>query len=97
MTSSSPVVETYTLKERIGQRIKAARRRRGWSLRALPEQSVGTLGRARLGNDEDGRSRPSVAVALALAEVFGDVSPAWLLCLDDCRPLSATERRLIAC
>jgi transcriptional regulator with XRE-family HTH domain len=86
--------DAHVLTERIGQRLEVERMRRDWSLIELSEQTGRTLGKSRLCNYEQGIRRPSIAIAVQLAEVFGNVSPTWLLCLNDSDPLSEAENRL---
>jgi transcriptional regulator with XRE-family HTH domain len=76
-------METTELTRRIGQRIRASRKRCGWSLSELSKHTNGALSKSRLGNYEQGLRRPGHEEACLLAATFGTVSPSWLLCLDD--------------
>lgn len=66
----------------IGDRIRTTRERHQMTLLDVSERSDGLFSASRLANFEQGIRRPEVEDALALAAVFGDTSPAWLLTLD---------------
>ncbi len=69
--------------QQIGQRIAATRLRHGWSIQDLSEHTNGAVSRSRLANFEAGLRRPDIEVVEILADVFGDVSAAWLLTLEN--------------
>jgi len=87
--------EFAQLSARIGQRLRTERMRRGWSLNDLSKRTQNQFSKSRISNYEQGIRRMGLEAACQLAEAFGDVSPAWLLMLDDFGPLSAEERRLV--
>jgi hypothetical protein len=54
------------------------------------------LGKSRIGSYEDGVRRMGIETPELLAGIFGDVSPALLLCLTDVKePLGLDERELL--
>lgn len=69
--------------------------RRGWSLNDLSKRTQDQFSKSRISNYEQGIRRMGLEAACQLAEAFGDVTPGWLLMLDDCGPLSVEERGLI--
>jgi transcriptional regulator with XRE-family HTH domain len=87
--------EFAQLSARIGQRLRAERMRRGWSLNDLSKRTQDQFSKSRISNYEQGIRRMGLEAACQLAEAFGDVTPSWLLMLDDCGPLSPEERELI--
>lgn len=87
--------EFAQLSARIGQRLRAERMRRGWSLNDLSKRTQDQFSKSRISNYEQGIRRMGLEAACQLAEAFGDVTPAWLLMLDECGPLSVEERELV--
>jgi len=69
--------------------------RRGWSLNDLSKRTQDQYSKSRISNYEQGIRRMGLEAACQLAEAFGDVTPGWLLMLDDCGPLSVEERELV--
>ena len=66
----------------IGSRIREARTQRVWTLEELSRFTDRAITPSRLANYENGIRRPDIEEAEALADVFGNVSAAWLLTLD---------------
>ncbi|MBK1632846.1 hypothetical protein CKO31_19255 [Thiohalocapsa halophila] len=85
------------LTREIGRRLRAARHARGLSLAGLAALTDGLYGKSRISNYEQGLRRPSVEGAQALAEALGNVSAAYLLCLEggEATAMSAEEMRLL--
>jgi transcriptional regulator with XRE-family HTH domain len=85
------------LSRKIGERLRMARTVQGLSLSQLSALTDGALLKSRISNFEQGIRRPSVEVAVMLADVLQDVSPAYLLCLDigSDDELSPDETRLL--
>ena len=85
------------LSRKIGERLRMARTAQGLSLSQLSALTDGALLKSRISNFEQGIRRPSVEVAVMLADVLQDVSPAYLLCLDigSDDELSPDETRLL--
>lgn len=69
--------------------------RRGWSLNDLSKRTQDQFSKSRISNYEQGIRRMGLEAACQLADAFGDVTPAWLLMLDDSGPLSIEERELV--
>jgi transcriptional regulator with XRE-family HTH domain len=69
--------------------------RRGWSLNDLSKRTQDQFSKSRISNYEQGIRRMGLEAACQLAEAFGDVTPSWLLMLDECGPLSTEERALV--
>ena len=87
--------EFASLSHQIGNRLRAERQRRGWSLNDLSLRTTGLLSKSRISNYEQGIRRMGLEAAHQLAAALETVSPAWLLLLDEERPLSDDELRLI--
>jgi transcriptional regulator with XRE-family HTH domain len=83
-----------TLNKQIGQRIKQARMAHKYSLSVLAARTK-TLSKSRISNYEQGIRRMGIEEAQELAEALEDVTPAYLLCVDDDSPLSQHEWQLI--
>ncbi len=83
------------LSEAIGQRLREARHRAGWSLTTLSERTGGQLSKSRISNYEQGIRRMGIQEARLLATALGTVTPAFLLCIEDALDLTADERDLI--
>ena len=82
------------LTARIGQRLRAERKRHRLTLADLSARAG--LSRSCLGGYERGARRPSIETATALAAALESVTPAWLLCLDEAPPpLTDDELTLI--
>ncbi len=79
----------------IGERLRYARNSAGLSLSQLSELTGGTLSKSRISNYEQGLRNLSIEAARGLAEALGNVSPAYLMCLDDPMNLSADETDLL--
>lgn len=73
----------------IGTRIREARTRHTWTLEDLSRFTGQAITPSRLANYENGIRRPDIEEAETLADVFGDVSAAWILTLDGERAASA--------
>lgn len=82
------------LTKRIGQRLRQARHAQGLSLAELSSRTR-SLSKSRISNYEQGIRRMGIEEAQELAAALGNVTPTYLLCLDDCGPLSARELELI--
>jgi transcriptional regulator with XRE-family HTH domain len=80
---------------RIGERLRAERARHKLSLSALSERTGGALSKSRISNYEQGIRRMGLESAVCIAEALGDVTPDYLLCLEDAGPLSPDERALV--
>lgn len=81
------------IKEKIGSRIKAARKEAGLTVREVCEKS-GSLKQARISNWEQGTRSPGPSEALLLARILG-VSAAYLLCLTDQKDVSDKAENMI--
>lgn len=73
----------HTLNHAMGARLRAARQERSLSLSQLAEETGGEYSKSRISNYEQGLRRMSVEAALALAKALGNVTAAYLLCVDD--------------
>lgn len=93
-SSSSSVEAGRRLNRSIGERIRARRKQLGLSLRKLSKCMDGAISSMALNNYESGLRRPGIEEVTQLSEIF-EVSPAWLLCLDDRPPPDERERELI--
>jgi transcriptional regulator with XRE-family HTH domain len=82
------------LTKKIGQRLRAARQAQGMSLADLSGRT-GSLSKSRISNYEQGIRRMGLEEAQELALALGNVTPIYLLCLDDTDPLSPEERYLV--
>lgn len=78
----------------IGRRLREERHRAALSLSELSTRTEHQLSKSRISNYEQGIRR----LGLEEAEILGqalDVSPIYLLCLDESEPLTGDERTLI--
>jgi transcriptional regulator with XRE-family HTH domain len=91
-TASHPAEMDLTKK--IGQRLRAARQSRGLSLSEL-SNLTGVLSKSRISNYEQGIRRMGLEEAQQLAAALVNVTPTYLLCLEDTDPLSNEERVLV--
>lgn len=91
---SSPVEIGRRLNRSIGARIRTRRKQLGLSLRKLSERIDGAISSVALNNYEIGLRRPGIEEVMQLSAIF-EVSPAWLLCIDDRPPPDEHERELI--
>lgn len=82
------------LTKRIGQRLRAARHAQRLSLAELSSRTR-SLSKSRISNYEQGIRRMGIEEAQELAWALGNVTPAYLLCLDDLGPFSDQELELI--
>ena len=73
----------WPLNQAIGGRLRAVRLAHGLSQMQLSRLTGGVLGKSRICWYENGSRRMSIETAEVLAATFGDVSPAYLLCLTD--------------
>ncbi|MFB1490080.1 MULTISPECIES: helix-turn-helix domain-containing protein [unclassified Thiocapsa] len=80
----------------IGLRLRAERHRRKLSLSQLAALTGDLLAKSRISNYEQGIRRMGLEEAVILARALGDVSPVYLLCLEDSDPLSSDELNLLA-
>lgn len=80
----------------IGLRLRAERHRLKLSLSQLAARTGDTLSKSRISNYEQGIRRIGLEGAVILGRALGDVSPAYLLGLDDSDPLSSAEHQLLA-
>ena len=87
--------EFTSLTRRIGSRLRAERQRRGWSMSELSARTADQLSKSRISNYEQGIRRMGLEAAHQIAAALETVSPAWLLLLDECNPLSDDELRLL--
>lgn len=87
--------ECASLSHQIGDRLRAERQRRGWSLNDLSLRTTGLLSKSRISNYEQGIRRMGLEAAHQLAAALETVSPAWLLLLDDEHPLNDDELHLV--
>ncbi|WP_295541173.1 helix-turn-helix domain-containing protein [uncultured Thiohalocapsa sp.] len=83
------------LTRRIGLRLRAARHARRLSLAELAELTDGVYSKSRISNYEQGIRRLSVEGAQSLARALGNVSAAYLLCLNEDEATSFTEDELL--
>jgi transcriptional regulator with XRE-family HTH domain len=95
-TSEQPsrVEVVRRLNRQIGARIRATRKKRGWSVRELSSLMDKAISAMMLNQYESGIRRPGVEQAILLGELL-EVSPAWILCLDEHPPPDDRERELI--
>lgn len=91
-TASHPAEMDLTKK--IGQRLRGARQSRGLSLSEL-SNLTGVLSKSRISNYEQGIRRMGLEEAQQLAAALVNVTPTYLLCLEDTDPLSNEERVLV--
>ncbi|QIK39152.1 helix-turn-helix transcriptional regulator [Caldichromatium japonicum] len=82
------------LTKRIGQRLRSARHAQGLSLADLSNRTQ-SLSKSRISNYEQGIRRMGIEEAQELATALGNVTPTYLLCLDDRGPFSVRELELI--
>lgn len=87
--------DEISLTREIGERLRYTRTCAGLSLSQLSELTGGTLSKSRISNYEQGLRRLSIEAARGLAEALGNVTPAYLMCLDDPMNLSADEIDLL--
>jgi transcriptional regulator with XRE-family HTH domain len=78
-----------------GERLRAARTAKGWSLTELSQRTGDRLSKSRISNYEQGLRQMSPDVAAMLAEALGSVAAPWLLC-EDSPALSREEVQLAA-
>ncbi|NCA72490.1 MAG: XRE family transcriptional regulator, partial [Sphingobacteriia bacterium] len=84
------------LTKAIGERLRAQRLMRDWSLSELARRTGGVLAKSRISNYEQGLRRLGLEEANLLANALEMVSPAYLLHLEDYKgPLSRDEFELI--
>ena len=83
------------LSREIGERLRYARHSKELSLGQLSELTGRALSKSRISNYEQGIRRMSIEVARGLAWALGNVSPAFLLCVDDPLTLTADEIDLL--
>lgn len=88
--------EKDELSTAIGLRLRAERHRRKLSLSQLAALTGNKLAKSRISNYEQGIRRMGLEEAVVLAQTLGDISPVYLLCLDDREPLANDEHRLLA-
>lgn len=81
------------IKKEIGQRIKMAREKNGWSLSELAARTT-SLQKSRIGNYEQGTRTPGPLEAKELAHALG-VSAAYILCVDEELPQPEDEKKLL--
>ena len=79
----------------IGLRLRAERHLRELSLSQLAALTGNKLSKSRISNYEQGLRRMGLEESMILGRALGDVSPVYLLCLDDSDPLSSAERELL--
>jgi transcriptional regulator with XRE-family HTH domain len=87
--------ERNELSAAIGVRLRSERQRRKLSLSQLAALTGDILAKSRISNYEQGIRRMGLEEASILARALGDVSPTYLLHLDDSDPLSSAERELL--
>jgi transcriptional regulator with XRE-family HTH domain len=80
---------------RIGQRLREARSTENLSLAKVSERTGGALSKSRISNYEQGLRRMGLEEAMILSRALGNVSPVYLLCLEDSGPLTPVERELV--
>jgi transcriptional regulator with XRE-family HTH domain len=90
----SPAELAHQLNRQIGARIRERRKQLKLSLSKLSKRMDGAISSVALNNYENGLRRPGIEEVTQLSEIF-EVSPAWLLCLDDRPPPNERERELI--
>jgi transcriptional regulator with XRE-family HTH domain len=88
--------EKDELSSAIGLRLRAERHRLKLSLSQLSALTGDTLAKSRISNYEQGIRRLGLEESMILARALGDVSPVYLLCLEDNDPLSSDELNLLA-
>lgn len=70
-------------KQKIGQRIRMARKERGWTLRELASKMRG-YSPSRISNWEQGLRAPGPEEAMELANAFGEgMQATWILCMEN--------------
>ncbi|KAA6183740.1 helix-turn-helix transcriptional regulator [Thiohalocapsa marina] len=82
----------------IAERLRAAREAHGLNQKQLAALTGGQVDNVQISDYEQGLRRLSVESAVSLAEALGDVTAAYLLCLDEDQPklvLAETEERLL--
>jgi len=84
-----------TLNKKIGQRLRAERKKHELSLSELASRTK-TLSISRIRNYEQGLRRMGIEESQELAEALEGAAPSYLLCLDDTSPLSSEEKTLVA-
>lgn len=88
--------EKDELSAAIGLRLRTERHRRKLSLSQLAALTDDRLAKSRISNYEQGIRRMGLEESVMLARALGDVSPVYLLCLEDSDPLSSDEINLLA-
>ena len=88
--------EKDELSAAIGLRLRTERHRRKLSLSQLAALTDDILGKSRISNYEQGIRRMGLEESVILGRALGDVSPAYLLCLDDSDPLTDEDHHLLA-
>jgi transcriptional regulator with XRE-family HTH domain len=83
------------LTARIGQRLRNERMNQKLSLAKLVDRTGGLLSKSRISNYEQGIRRMGLEEAAILAQALETVSPVYLLCLDDSKPLTPVEHELV--
>jgi transcriptional regulator with XRE-family HTH domain len=78
-----PELSGQALTRAIGRRLARTRVSRGLTLAQLAERTNGVCSKSQISNYERGIRRMSVESAWALAAALGDITPAWLLFLDE--------------
>jgi transcriptional regulator with XRE-family HTH domain len=92
----TPMSEKNELSAAIGLRLRAERHQRKLSLSQLAALTGDILAKSRISNYEQGIRRMGIEESVMLARALGDVSPVYLLCLDDSDPLASDELHLLA-
>jgi transcriptional regulator with XRE-family HTH domain len=92
----TPMSEKNDLSAAIGSRLRGERQRRKLSLSQLAALTDDILAKSRISNYEQGIRRMGLEEAVILARALGDVSPVYLLCLEDSDPLPSDELDLLA-
>ncbi|SDX60217.1 helix-turn-helix domain-containing protein [Thiocapsa roseopersicina] len=87
--------EKNELSAAIGLRLRAERHRRKLSLSQLAALTGDILSKSRISNYEQGTRRMGIEEAVLLARALGDVSPVYLMCLEDSDPLPIDEINLL--
>ncbi len=82
------------LTKKIGLRLRGARQAQQLSLSALATRT-GALSKSRISNYEQGIRRMGLEEATALSAALGNVTPTYLLCLDDAGLFSQQEQTLL--
>jgi transcriptional regulator with XRE-family HTH domain len=80
---------------RIGRRLREARKIEKLSLAKVSERTGEALSKSRISNYEQGLRRMGLEEAMILSRALGNVSPVYLLCLEDSDPLTPVERELV--